>query len=667
MDPSFLWLQAGAPGWASERQREADRFFLDRPELAGVRARVAECALLGRRSAPTTLGGRRFSLRQPHFSRPPVVVVRDAGGASERVIVDVAAWASPEAPWLDWWYPSPDGRRVAFGVSAHASEQSVLHVVDVDTGGLLPDRIPDTSFGVVAWLPDSSGFYYNRSLDSDLVNPQKRIFLHRLGQAPESVPEAAITRPDEEYVYPLLSDDGRWLAAMSGDVEPRPDSIRDLRSDAGWRTFLIDTPGTFVGCFEDDSYVCITTHGAPVAGVVRIPLPSGTATSTWKELVPEGPGVMRQVSVRGERLVVVDLVDTSARIRVFGVDGRQLDTVPLATPTSLLPSAVHGQAMMDPLVHQSEDRLTFVTSGFATPPTVAAYEFDSRQLRVSEPEPALPIALRAELVHTRGRDGTEVSYWLVQPRDATGPRPALMYGYGGWNLAFGLPGFLAELLPFVELGGAVVLPHLRGDGTYGESYWHEGRLAQKQRTFDDAALVAAHLVETGVAAPHAIALVGASNGGLLAAAAVTQNPQLFRAVVPLVPLTDMMNYTRDAYPAEFRTEYGDPSDAAMRAVLESYSPVHAVRPGVEYPSVLVVCGDHDIRCPAWHGQRFVAALREANTSDHPILLHIQPHSGHMIAQSVSAPEWLAFVVSELGMVRHESDGLEVRASGAAPI
>lgn len=567
----------------------------------------------------------------------------------------MAGWTSPEAAWLDWWYPSPDGRRVAFGVSAHASEQSVLHVVDVEGGNLLADRIPDTSFGVVAWLPDSSGFYYNRSLCSDLVNPQKRIFLHRLGDPPEPAPEPAVTRPDEEYVYPQLSDDGRWLAAMSGDVEPRPDSIRDLHADGDWQTFLLDVPGTFVGTFDGDSYVCVTTDGAPLGRVVRIPIQTASTKSTWSELVPESSGAMRQVSVRDERLVVVDLVETSARIRVFSVDGQQLDTVPLSTPTSLLPSAVHGHMMMDPLVQQTGHSLTFVTSTFATPPVAAAYEFESRQLLVPEPEPASSIALQAELVHARADDGRVVSYWLVQPREGVGPRPALMYGYGGWNLAFGLPGFLAELLPFVELGGAVVLPHLRGDGTYGESHWHEGRLAHKQRTFDDAAVVAAHLVESGVAAHDAIGLVGASNGGLLAAAALTQHPELFRAVVPLVPLTDMMEYTQDAYPAEFRTEYGDSSEPAMCAVLQAYSPLHRVRLGAEYPAVLVVCGDHDIRCPAWHGQRFVAALREANASDHPILLHIQPHSGHMIAQGVSAPEWLAFAASELGLVGHDND------------
>ncbi len=649
MNSPPLWHDADAPEWVPERQRETDAFFAARSDLAQVRIQVAAGAMRAKRSLPATIEGRRFSILQTDLTASPAVAVRDPDGASERVIVDVHALSTLEAPWLDWWYPSPNGRYVAFGVSAHASEQSVLHVVDVDTGRLLNERIPDTSFGVVAWLPDSSGFYYNRSLESDLVDPRKSIFLHVLGEDPRAQPEAATTAADEEYAYPQLSEDGRWLAAVSGDVEPRPDSIRDLHSDGGWRPFLHGFAGTFVGVFDDETYVCVTTDRAPRGRVVAIPIATAADRETWRELVSEGEGAMRQVSLRDGRLVVVDVVDSSARIRVFTAEGSHEDTVPLAVGTALVPSAVHGHAMMEALVQHEGDRLRFLVSSFVSPPAEAWYDLGARRLEIVDPAPPADIEITSALVRLRAEDGRTTSYWIVHRDDGDRPRPALIYGYGGWNLAFGLPGYLGELLPFVERGGAVVLPHLRGDGTYGESFWHEGRLGQKQRTFDDAALVATHIIESGAAAPGAIGLVGASNGGLLAAAALTQHPGLFRAVAPLVPLADMLEYTREPYPAEFRSEYGDPSDPAMRAALAAYSPLHAVAPGTAYPAVLVVCGDHDIRCPAWHGMRLVAALRKATTSDYPILFHVQPHSGHMTAQGISAPEWMAFLVSELGL------------------
>lgn len=646
--------RADDPQWVSERQRETDAFFAARPELADVRARVEQLALEAHRPLPVKAGERWFAARHDGFWQPPVVIVREPGSADERVVIDLAGWTESEAPWLDYWYPSPDGHRIAFGVSAHASELSVLHVLDVDSGELGPERIPNTSFGVVAWLPDSSGFYYNRSRGSDFERPQKAIFFHRPDAPPRDDPEPAVTWADEEFAYPQLSGDGRWLVACSGDIEPRPDAIRDLVAGTGWRPFLIDFPGTFVGDFDGDDYVCVTTDGAPRGRVVRIPIETARDRSTWRELVAEGVGVIRQVSVHGDRLVVVDLIDTEPRIRICSADGRELDTVPLPPQTSLLRSAVHGHAMMDSIVRHEAGSVTFVASSFAIPPAEHTYDFETRRLTRDGTALAPVARLRAEIVRLPAVDGREISCWVVEPAAGERPRPALFYGYGGWNLAMGLPGFLAELLPFVEAGGTVVLPHLRGDGTYGEDFWHEGRLERKQRTFDDLVSVAAYLAGSGIADAGRMALVGASNGGLLTAAAITQHPELFRAAMPLVPLTDMLEYTRDAYPGEFRTEYGDAVEAGMCEVLAAYSPLHAVQPGRRYPSVLVVCGDHDLRCPDWHGRRFAAALREATAaSDRPVLLRIMPHTGHMTASSLSAPEWLAFAISELGMAAHD--------------
>lgn len=646
---------ADDPQWVAERQRETDAYFAARPHLSGVHARVEQLGLEADRTLPVKAGERWFTARRRASWKPSVVTVREKGSADERAVIDVAGWAEPEVPWLDWWYPSPDGRRIAFGVSPHRSELSVLYVVDVDSGELGPERIPDTSFGVVAWLPDSAAFYYNRSRGSDFVAPQKAIFFHRLGEPVRDEPEPAVTWADEEYAYPQVSGDGRWLAALSGDIEPRPDAIRDLAAGSEWRPFLIDVPGSFVGDFDGEDYVCVTTDGAPRGRVVRIPVETARDRSSWRELVPEGEGTIRQVSLTGDRLVVVDLIDTQPRIRICTADGVELDTVPLPPQTGPFGSAVHGHGMMESIVRHNGDSISFVASGFATPPAEYAYDFDSRRLSCAGAAPAPIAELQAELVRLPAVDGREISCWVVEPAAGSRPRPAILYGYGGWNIAIGMPGFLAEFLAFVEAGGAVVLPHLRGDGTYGEDFWHEGRLERKQQTFDDLVSVARHLTDSGIAETGRMALVGASNGGLLATAVVTQHPEFFRAVMPLVPLTDMLEFTRDAYPAEFRTEYGDPADPHMHEVLAAYSPVHAVQAGRRYPSVLVVCGDHDLRCPDWHGRRFAAAMRAAaGSGGRPVLLRIVPDTGHMTASSLSAPEWLTFAISELGMTPHDS-------------
>ncbi len=210
---------------------------------------------------------------------------------------------------LDWFSPAPDGAHVAFGLSQRGDEQSVLHVLEVESGRLLPDRIAHASFGVVAWLPDSSGFFYNAGLGPDTERPQKHIFLHRLGDEQPALPEPAPVREDEEYVFPQVSPDGRWVMAVSSEVEPRPDSIRAVEGGE-WRPFLLGLPGTFAGFFHGDRYLAVTTDGAPRGRLVSIPLESPRERSTWRELVPQGEGVLRSACLAAGRLALVDLVDT---------------------------------------------------------------------------------------------------------------------------------------------------------------------------------------------------------------------------------------------------------------------------------------------------------------------------------------------------------------------
>jgi prolyl oligopeptidase len=601
-------------------------------------------------SVPAKHGERWFRLSAGAPGTAPVLAVGASLSDPGRALVDPNAWPGTEVS-LDWFYPAPDGAYVAFGISERGDEQSVLHVVEVDSGELLPDRVAHASFGVVAWLPDSSGFFYNAGLGPDTERPQKHVFFHRLGDERPASPEPAPVREDEEFVFPQVSPDGRWVMAVSSEVEPRPDSIRPV--DGGdWRPFLLELRGTFAGCFHGDRYLAVTTDGAPRGRLVSIPLESPGERSTWSELVPEGEGVLRSVCPAGDGLVLVDLVDTCSRIRLYSLDGRLEDEVPLPGEGTVGTRLTRYQAFCEPMVSAADGALLFVFSTFSRPPCLYRYDLAERRLEALTPTGPEIRDVVSEFRRCTSMGGTEVSYWLVRTRRAgrAGPGPTLLYGYGGWNLAFGLPTYLAELAPFVEAGGALAFPHLRGGSEHGESHWHDGRLERKQHTFDDLYAVAEALVAEGVAAPDRLGVVGESNGGLLAAAALTQRPDLFRVTVPLVPLVDLMRYTRDPYPAEFAIEYGDPADPSFAPVLHAYSPYHNVRAGERYPATLVVCGDSDIRCPAWQGRKLVARLQEANASDHPVLLRVLEHAGHLSTTERSTPEWLAFVMAELGMM-----------------
>ena len=447
-----------------------------------------------------------------------------------------------------------------------------------------------------------------------------------------------------------MSDDGRWVAAVSSETEPRPDSILDRTGDGVWRPFLLDVPAVFNGFFMDDRYVAITTEDAPRGRLVSIPLVSPTDRSTWTELVPESDAVMRSVTAVADRLVLEELVDTSTRLRVLLRDGALEATVPLPQPgTAALSTSTYRQTA-DQAVAADGTGFTFVRSSWGTTPAVCRYDLLEGRVDILEQGLPPPFEVEAFLTEARTSDGGRVTAWVVRrPAAAAAPAPTLVYGYGGWNVAFGHPVGLGSFAPFVEAGGTMVFAHLRGGGEYGVDQWFGGFRETKQHTFDDLYAITEHLVAGGVAAQDRVAVVGASNGGLLAAVALTQRPDLFAAVVSLVPLTDMLRYTRDPYPAEFALEYGDPADPAAAAWLRAYSPYHAIRDGVRYPATLVVCGDTDVRCPAWHGRKLVARLQQATASDAPILYRLRRDSGHLTSSRRDMHEWLGFVMEQLGI------------------
>ena len=232
--------------------------------------------------------------------------------------------------------------------------------------------------------------------------------------------------------------------------------------------------------------------------------------------------------------------------------------------------------------------------------------------------------------------------------DMSQPRPTLVHAYGGFNMSL-MPAYLGHVEPFLDAGGVYVLAHLRGGGEYGIDWWMQGRMAAKQNVFDDLFAVCEQLIGDGVTRPDRLAFHGSSNGGLVAGAAMTQRPDLFRAVVAQVPLLDLLR----AAPFALVMEFGNPQNPADARVLAGYSPCHNVREA-SYPAVLLDAGENDPRCPPWHARKMAARLQAANLSDRPILLRVWTDSGHVGAgnrttQTDQSTDWLAFVMQELGM------------------
>jgi prolyl oligopeptidase len=561
----------------------------------------------------------------------PRLMISDEPGEPGDILFDPDTLKEGEPGMMYFAIPSPNAKYVLLGLYDGVISPTTLRVVDVDKRTLLPDRIEtlSTTFIVpaAAWLADSSGFYWLKARPGtwrgtcsactiDRQGPRD-VMLHRLGGP---VATATELRLDLARCDIRVSADGHYATVIhgfEGSALPRASFIKDLRNGGEWRPFLADVEGRCMGEFAGESYLAITTVGAPNGRVVRIPVNTPTDRASWAEIVPESDRIIYHLAIVGGQLVLGLLNDTDMKIALYGLDGRPEGEVPLtATPASIM--AVSN-------ITPCPGGFLFVHGTWTTPPTPYRYDFATGE--------ATALAQRAypgRLTHRRfeavSSDGARVPYHLVHRADLdlTVPHPVLITGYGGLQSAGGLNSErMFTYGRFYDAGGIYVWSCVRGDGHLGEAYYRQGRLQNRKKGTLDLIAVAESLVAKGIAEPGRIGLTGGSGSGILSATAVTQRPDLFNAIVIYAGLlADMLRYTQEPCGGHSHIyEWGDPTKPEFAPALADYSPYRNVRAGTQYPPMLVTSTGFD-NLPDWHARKFVAALQHANASAAPILLHV---------------------------------------------
>lgn len=658
-DP-FSWLEEDTPDtlawqrehdrWAAGRLRDHDRFGTLRDELAEQLSTLS----LG---VPVRRGGRWFRSGR-HAGRPAATVSEQPVGG-ERVLLDLAAMDDgPRRASLDWFEPSPDGRLVAYGISWGGDEESVLRIVDVDTGRHHAVRIPFAGNAQTAWLPDASGFFFTGGRAPARQDATKQLFFHRIGEPGAELQELpAALLPLEELDAPQVSADGGWVALVKGRHQPRIAAIARA-SERRWKPFLPGFTERLFGVFDGDRYVAVCSEGAPRGRLVSVPLATAEDRATWHELRPESDAVLVRVESVGATLVLSSRRDACSELAVLDRDGRLLDEVALPGRGSVLESAFTttfqaAGPWLGRSVVPDETGFTFVFSSLSRSPSVLRY--DVEQLRLHELTPARVVRdeeLRVEHLSARTADGATARFTLVARADVdpSRPQPTLLYGYGHFNTAF-VPGYLPELMPVIDRGGVVAFCHLRGGGEFGTDFWRDGRLERKQHTLDDLYAIAESLIASGRAAPGRLGLHGASGGGFNTAVALAQRPELWRAVVSCVGIYDLMKVDRDAFARVVCSDWGDPSDERQAPFVHAISPYHNVRERQAWPTTLVYMCDNDMRCPPWSARKLVARLLDAGASPDELLLRVRPDAGHFDAHGNPdvVAEWVGFLIRQLGL------------------
>lgn len=573
------------------------------------------------------------------------------------MLVDPMALDPEGTTTLDAWAPSWEGDRLAYQVSVGGDEESLLYVLDVATGEILDGPVDRCRYSPVAWLPGGEELYYVRRLAPDQVPAgeeqfHRRVWRHRVGGDPaDDVLVHGEGSDPSTYFGVRTSRDGRWLVVSASiGTAPRDDVwLADLAGDGTLRDLQVGVDAqTTAWVARDGRLWLMTDRDAPRW---RLAVTDPTDPADWRDVIPQADdAVLSDIALLdgpdGDlQVLAVHSVDATDRLSLWAADGSGRLT-DLAAP---------GVGSIAGVVARPEGGTEAWVgyTDYATPPSVFHWDGDT----LAEEERA-PVAgdvppLTVVETHATSKDGTPVHLFVLSPTGrADQPRPTVLYGYGGFNVAL-TPAYSAQALAWVAAGGVWAVANLRGGSEHGEEWHRAGMREHKQNVFDDFAAAGEHLVAEGWTTHGQLAVMGGSNGGLLVGATLTQRPDLAAAVVCSAPLLDMVRYERFGLGRTWNDEYGTAEDPTELGWLLGYSPYHAVREGTAYPAVLFTTFESDTRVHPLHARKLAAALQQATTGEAPIVLRRETSVGHgarAVSRTVGlAADQLAFLAAATGL------------------
>src|SRR5579863_3033147 len=591
-------------------------------------------------------GGQVFALYdEPPKQQPMLAVLTNAADpALARIIVDPNAMNPQGTTAIDWFVPSPDGKRVAVSLSDNGSEVGTLHIFDVNTRQEVEQPIARVQYptggGSLAWRADSKGFWYTRYPGGDRPADEQRFFqqvyFHPIGG--DSAHDAYVLGKGLPKVAEI---------ALSNRFNPNLVVASVANGDGGeFAHYLIDASGVRqVTRFEDQivaatagadgALYMVSRKGAPRGRLLKLN-PGVVDLAKAAVLVPESDAVMVSGGQAGDPIAVTpqaiflnELIGGPSRVAIYDHAGKARGVLPIP-----------DVAAVDEVEPLSDGTVLYSIETYLRPRYFARYDEKAAQASDSKLTQTSPVSFADTEVlreFATSKDGTAVPLNIVRRKGTqlNGKNPVLLYGYGGYNVSE-TPYFLgADTRLWLDGGGVYVLANLRGGGEFGETWHNQGALTHKQNVFDDFIAVAEYLVAHHYTDREHLAIMGASNGGLLMGAVLTQRPELFRAVVSRVGIYDMLRVELDPNGLFNTTEFGSVKDAEQFKALYGYSPYHHVKDGTAYPAIFMATGETDGRVNPAHSRKMVARLQAATNSGRPVYLSINTHAGHGIGSALS--------------------------------
>ena len=556
------------------------------------------------------------------------LMIKDCDKCDERVLIDPNTFSDDGTISLGGTSVNNSADMIAFSISDGGSDWRVWKVLDIETGEVLEDEIKWAKFSGASWENDDSGFFYQKydEPQGELlkeVNESPKLMFHKIG-TDQSEDYVVYENPDQPrwgWGISVIEDSNIKILSISEGTDERNRLYIQLNAGEKFIPLIDELIGAYSFIDSKDGILWFyTTEGAPNGKIVNLEIKNGSFV--WNDVIQESKNSIRSVNVINNSFVINYLVDTFSSIKIFDLSGNFVQDLEL--PKNGTIGGFGGEI--------DDTETYFSISNYVTPREIYEINLDTLDVNLFWKEEIDGYESEdyvSELKFYPSKDGTKIPIHISYKKglEINQDTPLMLYGYGGFNISL-LPGFRKTHAAWKNLGGVYAVANLRGGGEYG-SEWHEaGMLLNKQNVFDDFAFAAKFLHENNIGSEKTTAIIGGSNGGLLVAATMLQNPDLFKVAIPQVGVLDMLRFSKFTIGWAWESDYGSVDKKDEFENLLAYSPLHNIEKDKCYPTTLVTTASRDDRVVPSHSYKFAAKLQEYQGCENPILIRIEDRAGH---------------------------------------
>lgn len=665
VDDPYRWLEDDkskeTEEWVNEENAVTQNYLEQIPYRKAIKNKLTEIWNYQKMGVPEKVADKLFYLYNSGVQNQDVLVMASEADIKGKIIIDPNKLSPEGFISIVDFKVSHDGRYLAYSVSEKGSDWNRIYIFDLKKMNLLNEVIDNVKFSEISWYKD--GFYYSkylkRSKENDLtaLNESQAVFYHVVGKSPENdkvilsddnnplMTYAAIVTDDEKYLIISASQSTSGNAILIKPI--KEDGTIDLNKEKiNYNIPSFDDNWEYVATLRN-AIVFKTNYHAPNYQLVMMN-PDSLTIDFMGALVPErNDGVLTAATIANKEILIVYMMNASSHLNVYNDAGVLINKIKLPSLGTI--DKIKGWPGFPAAF--------FSFSSFTQPRNVYQYDMIAKKYTtlLNQTLAYDPDNYVVEQVKYTSFDQVTVPMFIVYKKGVTlnGSNPALLYGYGGFNESI-TPTYNPGRMLFIDNGGILAIPSLRGGGEFGEKWHMAGTKERKQTVFNDFIAAAQYLIDHSYTSAGKLAIQGASNGGLLVGACMTQRPELFKVALPAVGVMDMLRYHLFTIGWSWKTDYGSSENATGFNYLYKYSPLHNIKAGVSYPATLVTTGDHDDRVVPAHSFKFIATLQEKNKGSNPMLIRIQTNAGHGGGKPTSVKidetsDILAFTFYNLGM------------------